>query len=167
MKTGRRTNVGNKVVGQRPKTTIGSVRVNKFDSSGGRRRVPKGIRRAPIGGVPKGYVSVDKISVAAPLSVRKEVLPTILPADRKNTPKIFDSHDVPIPNDWSRLFTKSKIIAKTKGDLKRKRKQVLGLDYQYPIPTNARLPKSCRFTHFVCVFVCCAEGSYAEKYSRC
>ena len=118
--------MGNKVLGQRPNTTIGSVRVNKFDSSGGRRRVPKGIRRAPIGNVPTGYVSVDKISACAnpPLSCRKEVLPTILPVDRKRAPNKTASHDVPIPNDWSKLFTKSKILVKTKGDLKRKRREV-------------------------------------------
>jgi len=123
MKTGRRTNVGNKVMGQRPKTTIGSVRVNKFNASGTRRSVPKGIRRAPIGDVPKGYVSVDKMSVTAPLSVRKEVLPTILPVARASKQYIGYSHDVPVPNDWSKLFTKSKILVKTKRDLKRKRKE--------------------------------------------
>ena len=130
LKTGRRINVGKKIVGKqliRPNTAAGVVRVNNFSPSASRRRVPKGIRRAPIespdGRVPPGYTSFDKMSMTVPLSVREHVLPTILPVGRKPAPHI-DSHDVPVREDWSKLFSKSKIVCKTQDDLKRKQKQV-------------------------------------------
>lgn len=163
LKTGRRTNVGGKV-GLRPHTSAGAVRVNNYNPSSSRhRRVPRGIRRAPVGRIPKGYTPVDKLSMSLPLSVRENVLPTILPVGRERAAPI-ESHDVPIREDWSKLFRQSKIVAKTQAQLKEKQYQVTmswccvrvhhhrGIAPQYPISAHT--------------FVCCGKGAFAEKYGR-
>lgn len=128
LKTGRRTNVGNKVRGKRPNTTAG-VRVNNYQPSPTRRRrVPKGIRRGPVGRVPTGYASVEKMSMSVHHSTPVKIFPTILPREPVRSP-FLKSHSIPVQEDWSKLFAPSKVTVRTREDLREKQRQ-------------ARLPKN-------------------------
>jgi len=97
------------------------------------RTVPSGrLRRAPEGKVPSNYEHINTVigDDEVGLEQKVEVLPTILPREPDQPPRInyaqkgINPHSVPKQRNWGDLFVPLKMKIKNSADLKRKRKRM-------------------------------------------